>query len=94
VRALIPWPGAFTFLAAQPQPLLLKVWRAEVLEASGPPGQVLQADKTGIVIACGRQALRVLSLQREGGRRLSAQEFLAGHALHPGQSVQDLGPHR
>ena len=51
-----------------------------MIEASGPPGQILQADKTGLVIACGLQALRVLSLQREGGRRLSAQ-FLAGHAL-------------
>jgi methionyl-tRNA formyltransferase len=92
VRALIPWPGAFTFLPSQPQPLLLKVWRAEVADASGPPGQVLQADKTGIVIACGRQALRVLILQREGGRPLSAREFLAGHPLHPGQSLQGLGP--
>jgi methionyl-tRNA formyltransferase len=94
VRALIPWPGAFTFLPSQSQPLLLKVWRAEVLDASGPPGQILQADETGIVIACGRQALRVLSLQREGGRRLSAQEFLAGHALRPGQSLQGLPPQR
>jgi methionyl-tRNA formyltransferase len=92
VRALIPWPGAFTFLPSRPQPLLLKVWQAQVLEASGPPGQVLQAGKTGLVIACGQQALRVLSLQREGGRRLSAQEFLAGHALQPGQTVLGLGP--
>jgi methionyl-tRNA formyltransferase len=81
VRAVIPWPGAFTFLPSQPQPLLLKVWRAEVVEASGAPGQILQADKAGIVVACGRQALRLLLLQREGGRRMSAQEFLAGHAL-------------
>jgi len=88
VRALIPWPGAFTFLPSQAQPLLLKVWQAQVIEASGPPGQILQADKTGLVIACGRQALRILSLQREGGRRLSAPEFLAGHALHRGQTVQ------
>ncbi|MGO9199901.1 MAG: methionyl-tRNA formyltransferase [Limisphaerales bacterium] len=95
VRALIPWPGAFTFLPSQPQPLLLKVWRAEVVETSGPPGQILQADKAGIVVACGRQALRVLILQREGRRRLSAQEFLAGHTLHPGQGGQGclkLGP--
>lgn len=94
VRALIPWPGAFTFLPSQPHPLLLKVWQAQVIEASGPPGQILQADKTGLVIACGRQALKVLSLQREGGRRLSAPEFLAGHALHPGQTFQGLAPPR
>ncbi len=85
VRALVPWPGAFTSLPGPPQPVLLKIWRAEVADLCGPPGQVLQADRAGIVIACGRQALRVLSLQREGGRRLSAQEFLAGHPLRPGQ---------
>jgi methionyl-tRNA formyltransferase len=81
VRALTPWPGAFTVLPSQPQPLLLKVWRAEVVEASGAPGQILQADKAGIVIACGRQALRLLIVQREGGRRMSAQDFLAGHPV-------------
>jgi methionyl-tRNA formyltransferase len=41
----------------------------------------VSADKTGIVVACGQNSLRILELQREGGRRLSAQEFLAGHSL-------------
>jgi len=87
VRALIPWPGAFTFLPAQLQPQLLKLWQAEVADGAGPPGEILRADKTGIVVACGQEALRVLVLQREGGRRLSAQEFLAGHPLRPGQKL-------
>jgi methionyl-tRNA formyltransferase len=86
VRALIPWPGAFTSLPGPPQPSLLKIWRAEVADRCGPPGEVLEAAGTGIIVACGRQALRVLSLQREGGRRLSAQEFLTGHPLRPGQT--------
>ncbi len=85
VRAMMPWPGAFTHLPAQPQPLLLKIWEAEPLESSGVPGEILQADKTGIVIGCGSGALRITTLQREGGRRLTAQEFLAGHPLMPGQ---------
>jgi methionyl-tRNA formyltransferase len=87
VRGLIPWPGAFTFLPGPPQPHLLKIWQAEVVAQTGQPGAVLTADKTGIVIGCGHDALRVLVLQREGGRRLSAQEFLAGHPLRPGQWV-------
>jgi methionyl-tRNA formyltransferase len=87
VRGLAPWPGAFSHLAGQTQPLLLKLWQAEVVERSGPPGEVLQADKTGIVVGCGRDALRILVLQREGGRRLKAQEFLAGHPLPPGQKL-------
>jgi methionyl-tRNA formyltransferase len=87
VRGLVPWPGAFSYLSGQPQPHLLKIWQAEVVERPGSAGEVLQADKTGIVVACGRDALRILALQREGGRRLKAQEFLAGHPLLPGQRL-------
>ena len=87
VRGLAPWPGAFTYLPGQPQPHLLKLWQAEVVERAGPPGEVLQADKTGVVVGCGHEALRILILQREGGRRLQAHEFLAGHPLLPGQRL-------
>jgi len=83
-RAMTPWPGAFTHISG-PQPQLLKIWATEVVTRSGQPGEILQADKTGIVVGCGTDALRILTLQREGGRRMSAQEFLAGHALRPGQ---------
>jgi methionyl-tRNA formyltransferase len=84
IRAFTPWPGAFTYLPAPPQPLLLKIWQAEVVAQTGAAGAVLSADKNGVVIACGEGALRVTNLQREGGRRLSAQEFLAGHPLPAG----------
>ncbi|HVU09302.1 MAG TPA: methionyl-tRNA formyltransferase [Verrucomicrobiae bacterium] len=81
LRAFTPWPGIFTILNGQ----LLKIWRAEILGKSGKAGEILSADKNGIVVACGKNALRVLELQREGGRRLNAQEFLAGHPLKSGE---------
>lgn len=81
LRAFTPWPGTFTFLPAQPRPLLLKVWRAEITAGSGHPGQVLSAEKSGIVVACREGALRLLEVQKEGGRRMTAAEFLAGHPL-------------
>ncbi len=93
LRAFTPWPGTFTFLPAQPKPLLLKVWRAELARAgdlqspSTAPGQILSADKTGIVIACREGALRLLEVQKEGSRRMTAAEFLAGHPLTPGASL-------
>jgi methionyl-tRNA formyltransferase len=87
VRALVPWPGAFTHLPAQPQPHLLKIWQAEAVERTGEAGHVLQADKHGIIIGCGTEALRILELQREGGRRMSAAEFLAGHPLRVGEKI-------
>lgn len=92
IRAFTPWPGAFTFLPAQPQPLLLKIWQAEVVSQNGAAGTVLGADKHGIVIGCGENALRVLSLQREGGRRMTAPEFLAGHPLKPGMNLAGPPP--
>ncbi len=84
LRAFTPWPGAFTFLAGAPQPQLLKIWKAETAGQSGGPGDILSADRSGIVAACGENALRILELQREGGRRMSAAEYLAGHALKAG----------
>jgi methionyl-tRNA formyltransferase len=86
VRALTPWPGAFTHLRGQP-PALLKVWQAEVKPVSGSPGEILRADKAAIVVGCGKDSLVLLEVQREGGRRMSAADFLAGHALKPGDKL-------
>jgi methionyl-tRNA formyltransferase len=88
LRAFTPWPGAFTFYPGQPKPHLLKIWKVEVVEKSGGGGEILSADKTGIVVGCGEHALRILELQREGGRRLTAAEFLAGHALKVGEKFE------
>jgi len=84
LRAFTPWPGAFTSLSAGPKPQLLKIWKAEVVERTGTPGTVLAADKTGIVAGCGQGALRILELQREGGKRLTAEQFLTGCPIKPG----------
>jgi len=84
IRAFTPWPGAFTYLPGAAQPVLLKLWQADVVASSGPAGEVLVADKTGILVGCGEGSLRITALQREGGRRLTAAEFLAGHPMKPG----------
>jgi methionyl-tRNA formyltransferase len=84
VRGLVPWPGAFTFMSAGPKPQLLKIWQAEPVETSGTPGVILWADKSGIVAGCGEGSLRILQLQREGGKKLTAQQFLAGQPLNQG----------
>jgi methionyl-tRNA formyltransferase len=84
VRAFTPWPGAFTYL---PGPQMLKIWEAEILPLKGEPGKILSSDKLGIVIGCGDGALLVTGLQREGGRRMTSPEFLAGHPLPAGSSL-------
>ena len=90
IRAFTPWPGASTCWPAGERMTLLKIWRAEVVEGIiGTPGEVLTADRQGIVVACGRDALRINELQREGGRRLAAADFLAGHPMPPGGKFED-----
>lgn len=84
LRAFTPWPGAFTFLPIESKPQLLKIWKAEIVAGHGGAGEILAADNTGIVVGCGQDALRILELQREGGRRLAAAAFLAGFPLCDG----------
>jgi methionyl-tRNA formyltransferase len=88
VRAFTPWPGAYAFWTVRGQRRLLKICRAQTEQRQGRPGEVLQADRGGVVIGCGTDALRVEELQQEGGRKMSASEFLAGHELQAGAKLE------
>jgi methionyl-tRNA formyltransferase len=89
LRAFTPWPGLFTFVPEMGKPVLLKVWEAEALvEPCGAPGTVLRADRQGIVVACGSGSFRITALQREGGKRLTSDAFLAGHPLPVGSVLK------
>lgn len=81
VRAYNPAPAAFTLLDGEP----LKLWQAQAESGQGQPGEVLAADAHGVLIACGDGVLRVTELQRAGGKRLAAAQFLAGCPLRSGQ---------
>ena len=83
IRAFTPWPGAFTFENA-PGSKLLKLWEARPADGQGPPGEILTANREGILVACGSGVLRVTMLQREGGKRLKAAEFITGHPMKAG----------
>ncbi len=83
LRALRPAPGARTLLRGQP----LKIWRARCSSREGEPGTVLEAGEGGILVGCGSGSLQVSELQRAGGKRLSAAEFLRGTPLTKGDSL-------
>jgi len=80
VRAFDPWPGLWTDVRGD----RLRIWRAEVAPGAGAPGTVLTASGGVLEVATGERALRLLELQPEGRRRMSAAEFLSGHRLAPG----------
>lgn len=86
IRAFDPFPGAFSHLNQQ----LVKVWAAQlVTDTSGQPGEVSAATEAGIVVACGSDALCLTELQRQGGKRLPASEFLRGFPIEAGQRFTD-----
>ena len=85
VKGVIPWPGAFTSYHQK----ILKIFKTQVLPifSSQKPscGEVIRADKHGIVVACGRGFLEINELQLEAGKRMSAQNFIIGHKLVAGE---------
>jgi methionyl-tRNA formyltransferase len=85
VRAFDPVPGAVAMLQSTP----VKVWRAHVVaDASGAPGEVLRSGAEGIVVACGEASLCLTELQKPGGKRLAAGDFVRGFPLPPGSRFQ------
>jgi len=81
IRAFTPWPGAWCEIPAAPKSRLLKVHKASPVEGGGVPGTVLPAEKGRLVMACGEGALELEEVQPEGGRRMGAAQFLAGHPV-------------
>jgi methionyl-tRNA formyltransferase len=75
VRAFNPFPGAFSLLRNES----VKIWRGFAsATGQGAPGKILDCGPDGIDVACGKGVLRITELQKAGGRRLSAAEFLRG----------------
>jgi len=80
IRAFNPFPGATARVGGD----IIKLWRARPVSTTqrGAPGAVLSADaQGGIVVACGEGALQLTELQKPGGKRLPAAEFLKGFPL-------------
>lgn len=89
VRAMNPWPSAYTEIAA-PDGLVrkLKVHRAlPAHRIQAEEGVVIRTSRRGILIGCGSGALLLLEVQLEGKRRLSAEEFLRGFRIAPGDRL-------
>jgi methionyl-tRNA formyltransferase len=95
VRAFDPFPGAQTALVGE----AIKLWAAREQPAggaAGAPGQVLAASADGILVQTGEGALLITELQRPGGKRLAAGEFLRGQRVDAGQvfDAAAVGPAR
>jgi methionyl-tRNA formyltransferase len=92
IRGVNPKPGAFTSARGR----RLKVWRADSLPGGDPadPGTVLSIEKGagGIVVAAGGGVLRLIEIQPESGKRMSAAEWARGVHLTHGDRFSPLLP--
>ena len=82
IRAMNPWPGAFTYLDDR----MIKVFRARAArENSGAsPGTVTELDRDGIRVAAKENSVDILELMGKSGKHLDAYAFLRGSALEKG----------
>lgn len=87
LRAFDPFPGGVAQLDGEP----LKIWRAEAVamptDANAAPGEIVSVSADGPVVACGQGAVRLLELQRAGGKRLPAAAFLQSRPLKVGERL-------
>ena len=82
VRAFNPFPGATAGCGGQ----AVKIWAASAEAGCAAPGVVVAAGREGIVVGCGTGLLRLVEIQKAGGKRLSAGNFMAGTPLKAGAS--------
>lgn len=91
IRAFNPFPGATGVLAGE----VLKLWGCKIHRLEHPldvrPGTIVSADAEGIDVVCGTGVLRITVLQRAGGKRLGAADFLRGFAVQPGMVFEGAG---
>lgn len=81
IRAFDPWPGSTCKL---PSGERLKVWRAELVDGEGLPGELLDDQ---LLVATGRGALRLTEIQPAGKKRMPTASFLNGHPVEKGETL-------
>lgn len=82
IRGLSPYPGAWTMHGDT----RLKLYRSRRAEGSGAPGEVIEAGNR-LLVACGEEAVEVVTIQQPGKQRLDAADFLNGYALAEGEHL-------
>ncbi len=88
VRAMQPWPVAFTFWhRPERDPLRVIVHRTAVVDAQGSPGTVIEAERDRLIVAAGIEAVQLITVQIEGKKALPVADFLNGHHVQRGEMM-------
>ena len=87
VRGLLPWPGAFNFMAGRQ----LKILKTKILsrdKGQYHPGEVIEITPEGFAVAAANGAVLVTEVHLESAKPMSAKEFILGHKLAVGSKLE------
>ena len=86
INGLNPWPCVSVPIGNE----RMKLLRAVCVGEKGRPGTVVDADpKNGLIIACGKGAIRILEIQAPGGKRMKPEDYLRGHSIPVGTDLKE-----
>jgi methionyl-tRNA formyltransferase len=87
VRAMSPAPGAFTFFGDT----RIKIWETTMVDSvdtKDTPGTVIELTQDGFVVLCGEGALKIIFIQKAGGRKIAASEYVGASNLKVGHEFK------
>ena len=82
IRGMTPWPGAYTFMGKR----RLKIFKSRVCSQTEkrPPGMVIRSFDNELRVACGKDAICILELQEDSGKKMDIASFLTGKSIGSG----------
>ncbi len=89
IRGLNPWPGAYTFWKGK----RIKLWSSEIYDRTrviSEPGELVKRVDGGPVVQCRIGLIKLTSLQLEGKKKISGEDFLKGYSLEEGDILRDI----
>lgn len=84
IRGMQPWPTAHTTLNGKN----LKIFKAEISEGRGNPGEVVFVDNTTLKVATGKNLLDINELQLEGSKKMEIEDLLRGKNIQIGTQLE------
>lgn len=80
IRGMDSWPMAYTYCMGK----RFVPYDCKKVDANGAPGEVLSADKDGLVVACSKGAIYIGSVKFDGKKRMSVKDYLVGNKIEKG----------
>ncbi len=87
VRGMNPWPCAYTMLNGE----TIKIYKVSIAnrQVDAESGEIIQADKNGLIVACGNGCVSIEVLQAHCAKRMSAKDFLLGKKIAVGSKFEN-----